>query len=106
MPRPLRRPHPRARRPGGHRGGAGRRAAHPAPGAGLGAPGSGTLTVAAHDEPVRLLVLGGPPCGEAIVMWWNFVGRSHEKSSRPASAGRPRWKLRRAGRRLVRRAGG
>ncbi|TFI40519.1 pirin family protein [Rhodococcus sp. 1R11] len=29
-------------------------------------------------EPVRFLLLGGPPFGEQIVMWWNFVGRSHE----------------------------
>lgn len=26
----------------------------------------------------RCLVLGGPPFEEEIVMWWNFVGRSHE----------------------------
>ena len=31
------------------------------------------------DEPVRLLVLGGAPFGESIVMWWNFVGRTHEE---------------------------
>ena len=29
-------------------------------------------------EPARALLLGGPPFGEEIVMWWNFVGRSHE----------------------------
>ena len=28
-------------------------------------------------EDVRVLVLGGPPFGEQIVMWWNFVGREH-----------------------------
>jgi hypothetical protein len=28
---------------------------------------------------VRLLLLGGPPFGESIVMWWNFVGRGHEE---------------------------
>ncbi len=42
-------------------------------------PGSSTLDL--HNptrEPVRLLLLGGPPFGEQIVMWWNFVGRSHE----------------------------
>ena len=26
----------------------------------------------------RLLLLGGAPLGEQIVMWWNFVGRSHD----------------------------
>lgn len=41
-------------------------------------PGSATLRVQAGDEPARLLLLGGPPFGEAIVMWWNFVGRSHD----------------------------
>jgi quercetin 2,3-dioxygenase len=42
-------------------------------------PGSATLALVAHDEPVRLLLLGGPPFAESIVMWWNFVGRSHEE---------------------------
>ena len=27
----------------------------------------------------RLLVLGGPPFGEQIVMWWNFIGREHDE---------------------------
>ncbi|AUI51602.1 pirin family protein [Arthrobacter crystallopoietes] len=31
------------------------------------------------DEPVRLLLIGGEPMGEAIVMWWNFVGRDHDE---------------------------
>jgi hypothetical protein len=26
----------------------------------------------------RLLLIGGEPFGEEIVMWWNFVGRTHE----------------------------
>ncbi|WP_051047740.1 pirin family protein [Rhodococcus sp. AW25M09] len=30
------------------------------------------------QDAVRFLLLGGPPFGEQIVMWWNFVGRSHE----------------------------
>jgi hypothetical protein len=34
---------------------------------------------ATADGPVRLLVIGGEPFGEDIVMWWNFVGRSHEE---------------------------
>jgi redox-sensitive bicupin YhaK (pirin superfamily) len=41
-------------------------------------PGSQRLTLEAVTE-ARLLLLGGPPCGEPIVMWWNFVGRSHEE---------------------------
>jgi redox-sensitive bicupin YhaK (pirin superfamily) len=31
------------------------------------------------DEDARLVLLGGVPFGEQIVMWWNFVGRSHEE---------------------------
>ncbi|MGQ0464611.1 MAG: pirin family protein [Sporichthyaceae bacterium] len=27
----------------------------------------------------RLLILGGEPLGEQILMWWNFVGRSHDE---------------------------
>jgi redox-sensitive bicupin YhaK (pirin superfamily) len=42
-------------------------------------PGRTTLSLAAGDQPVRLLLLGGPPFGEAIVMWWNFVGRDHDE---------------------------
>jgi redox-sensitive bicupin YhaK (pirin superfamily) len=42
------------------------------------APGRDTLTVEAHED-VRALLLGGPPFGESIVMWWNFVGRTHEE---------------------------
>jgi redox-sensitive bicupin YhaK (pirin superfamily) len=30
------------------------------------------------DAPARLILLGGPPFPERLVMWWNFVGRSHE----------------------------
>jgi redox-sensitive bicupin YhaK (pirin superfamily) len=30
-------------------------------------------------EPARLLLLGGEPFDERIVMWWNFVGRSGEE---------------------------
>ena len=43
------------------------------------APGRTTVTLTAGDEPVRVVVLGGPPFGEQIVMWWNFVGRSHDE---------------------------
>jgi redox-sensitive bicupin YhaK (pirin superfamily) len=27
----------------------------------------------------RILLLGGEPLGEQIVMWWNFIGRSHDE---------------------------
>ncbi len=42
-------------------------------------PGADVVAVVAGDQPVRMLLLGGPPFGESIVMWWNFVGRSHEE---------------------------
>jgi quercetin 2,3-dioxygenase len=31
------------------------------------------------EAPARLLLLGGEPFGEEIVMWWNFIGRTHEE---------------------------
>jgi len=37
------------------------------------------LTVEAGDHPLRALLIGGVPLREPIVMWWNFVGRSHEE---------------------------
>ena len=30
------------------------------------------------DKPARLMLLGGEPFDEGIVMWWNFIGRSHD----------------------------
>ena len=30
------------------------------------------------DHGARLILLGGEPFGEEIVMWWNFIGRSHD----------------------------
>ncbi|MCR3721027.1 MULTISPECIES: pirin family protein [Prauserella salsuginis group] len=40
--------------------------------------GSDTLALRAESD-TRLLLLGGEPLGEQIVMWWNFVGRSHDE---------------------------
>jgi hypothetical protein len=37
------------------------------------------VVFAAGARPVRAVVIGGEPLGEQIVMWWNFVGRSHEE---------------------------
>lgn len=43
-------------------------------------PGSSAVTLTAEGEgPARLVFLGGGPFGEQIVMWWNFVGRSHDE---------------------------
>ena len=41
--------------------------------------GTRTANLSAGDEDTRLLVLGGAPFGEQVVMWWNFIGRSHEE---------------------------
>ncbi|HLX49097.1 MAG TPA: pirin family protein [Streptosporangiaceae bacterium] len=41
-------------------------------------PGTGTLEIlATAGSGARVLLLGGEPLGEQIVMWWNFIGRSH-----------------------------
>lgn len=42
-------------------------------------PGSDTLTLKAGPQGARIILLGGVPLSEQIVMWWNFVGRSHEE---------------------------
>lgn len=31
------------------------------------------------DSPARVLLLGGVPFGEELVLWWNFIGRSHDE---------------------------
>ncbi|MGW6273399.1 pirin family protein [Streptomyces sp. NPDC055060] len=41
--------------------------------------GHDTLTLTNEtDAPARVVLLGGAPFEERIVMWWNFVGRTHE----------------------------
>ncbi|MGZ4541760.1 MAG: pirin family protein [Mycobacteriaceae bacterium] len=56
--------------------------------------GVGQLTLTASaDEEARVLLLGGEPLGEEIVMWWNFIGRTHEE----IVAYRKLWQLERAG---------
>jgi redox-sensitive bicupin YhaK (pirin superfamily) len=41
--------------------------------------GSDTLILETGSAGARVLVLGGIPLGEEIVMWWNFVGRTHDE---------------------------
>jgi hypothetical protein len=41
--------------------------------------GRDELTISAGDEPLRALLIGGVPLGEHILMWWNFVGRTHDE---------------------------
>jgi redox-sensitive bicupin YhaK (pirin superfamily) len=40
--------------------------------------GTESLELRAGETDARVLLLGGEPLGEQIVMWWNFIGRSHE----------------------------
>jgi len=57
--------------------------------------GTSAITLqASPSEPTRLLILGGEPLGEQIVMWWNFIGRSHEE----VVGFREDWQRQRAGR--------
>ncbi|GAA1787565.1 pirin family protein [Agromyces lapidis] len=37
------------------------------------------VRLTANDGPVRVILLGGVPFGEEIVMWWNFIGRDHDE---------------------------
>lgn len=32
------------------------------------------------DAPARLMLLGGEPFDEGIVMWWNFIGRPEHRA--------------------------
>ncbi|WP_426516413.1 pirin family protein [Diaminobutyricibacter sp. McL0618] len=41
-------------------------------------PGTDTVELRAGETDARVLLLGGEPLDEQIVMWWNFIGRSHE----------------------------
>ncbi|MGC0252068.1 pirin family protein [Pseudactinotalea sp. Z1748] len=31
------------------------------------------------DRPARVMLLGGEPFPEPVMMWWNFIGRTHEE---------------------------
>jgi redox-sensitive bicupin YhaK (pirin superfamily) len=44
------------------------------------APGhEGVRLRAAVDSPARVVLIGGVPFGEELVMWWNFIGRNHDE---------------------------
>jgi quercetin 2,3-dioxygenase len=48
----------------------------------LGYQGPGSNALVLHndgDQAGRVLLLGGTPFAEQLVMWWNFVGRSHDE---------------------------
>jgi redox-sensitive bicupin YhaK (pirin superfamily) len=42
-------------------------------------PGQPALELRAGGLRARVLLLGGAPLGEQIVMWWNFIGRTHQE---------------------------
>ncbi len=55
----------------------------------LGYAGPGRTTVRVHNptpNPARAILLGGEPFGEELIMWWNFVGRTHEEIEEYRSA--------------------
>ncbi|WP_127794328.1 pirin family protein [Agromyces sp. LHK192] len=37
------------------------------------------VRLTATDAPARVILIGGVPFGEELVMWWNFIGRSHDE---------------------------
>ena len=41
--------------------------------------GNHTLSISTGEQSVRLILIGGLPFEEELVMWWNFVGRSHDE---------------------------
>ena len=43
------------------------------------AVGATSLALQAGPAGSRVLLIGGAPFGEPIVMWWNFVGRTHDE---------------------------
>lgn len=42
------------------------------------APGRAQLAIEV-DQPTIVMLLGGEPFDEQIIMWWNFIGRTHEE---------------------------
>ena len=43
------------------------------------APGWESVEIHAGEHGGRVIVLGGTPFEEQIVMWWNFIGRDHDE---------------------------
>lgn len=54
---------------------------------GFAAAGCATLRIRAGSSAARILLIGGEPLGEELVMWWNFIGGSHEE----VAAARDAW---------------
>ena len=51
----------------------------PRHGIGFAGTGRSRLRLTTGDDAATVLLIGGAPLNEKIVMWWNFVGRSHEE---------------------------
>jgi hypothetical protein len=49
------------------------------PGELLALPTGGDSLEIRSDGPVRLLLIGGAPLGEEVLLWWNFVARRQEE---------------------------
>jgi hypothetical protein len=41
--------------------------------------GRDELALSASGRDARVFLVGGEPFGEELLMWWNFVGRSHDE---------------------------
>ena len=41
--------------------------------------GRSTLDLHPRSDSARVLLIGGEPFAEELVMWWNFIGRSHDE---------------------------
>lgn len=41
--------------------------------------GTRSLEVRTGSTGARLIVLGGTPLNEELIMWWNFIGRTHDE---------------------------
>jgi hypothetical protein len=54
------------------------------------APGHESVEIHAGEHGGRVIVLGGTPFEEQIIMWWNFIGRTHEE----IAAYRAEWETR------------
>ena len=57
------------------------------------APGRAELVLETGPAPARAVLVGGTPFEEEVLMWWNFVGRTHEE----VVAARDQWQAAIAG---------
>jgi redox-sensitive bicupin YhaK (pirin superfamily) len=61
-------------------------------------PGQDELVIeTTRDRAARVMLLGGEPFDEQIIMWWNFIGRTHDE----VVGYRAQWQAERSSRRHV-----